>query len=204
LVRDYCRHRRDTLELSDEQFLRSGIQRVLGQCDSGRDFLQARQDGGEHLARSTWFDALHSKRRGAMVAEVARRSYEVYADRGRRRYLMEGSFAHATNRYHFKRARWRRLWRQRIQDWIIAVVQNIALLCGPQASHVAAKLPRRPSSGAVQRLLGSSPAQRGAQDEVWRSQRPRFSGRWRRSRNENPATAELVIELWFEQQALKP
>jgi hypothetical protein len=78
LVRDYCRHRRDTLELSDEQFLRSGLRRVLGQCDSGRDFLQARQDGGENLARSTWFDALHSKRRGAMVAEVARRSYELF------------------------------------------------------------------------------------------------------------------------------
>lgn len=78
LVRDYCRHRRDTLQLSDEQFLRSGIQRVLGQCDSGRDFLQARQDRGEELARSTWFDALHSQRRGAMVAEVACRSYEVF------------------------------------------------------------------------------------------------------------------------------
>lgn len=78
LVRDYCRQRRDTRELSDEQFLRSGIQRVLAQCDSGRDFLQSRQDGGEALARSTWFDALHSQRRGAMVAEVARRSYEVF------------------------------------------------------------------------------------------------------------------------------
>lgn len=78
LVRDYCRQRRDDLGLSDEQFLRSGIQRVLGQCDSGRDFLQARQDRGEALKRSTWFDALHSKRRAAMVAEVATRSYEAF------------------------------------------------------------------------------------------------------------------------------
>lgn len=39
LLRDYCRNRRDTPQLSDEQFLRSGLQRVLGQCDSGRDFL---------------------------------------------------------------------------------------------------------------------------------------------------------------------
>lgn len=84
LVRDYCRHRRDDLDLSDEQFLRSGIQRVLGQCDSGRDFLQARQDRGEALKRSTWFDALHSRRRGAMVAEVANRSYEVFT-----RYLAQ-------------------------------------------------------------------------------------------------------------------
>lgn len=78
LLRDYCRHRRDTPELSDEQFLRGGLLRVLGHCDSGRDFLQACQDRGEALARTTWFDALHSRRRAAMVAEVATRSYEIF------------------------------------------------------------------------------------------------------------------------------
>jgi hypothetical protein len=78
LLRDYCRHRRDTPELSDEQFLRGGFQRVLGHFDSGRDFVQDRQDCGEALARTTWFDALHSRRRAAMVAEVATRSYEVF------------------------------------------------------------------------------------------------------------------------------
>jgi GrpB-like predicted nucleotidyltransferase (UPF0157 family) len=78
LLRDYCRHRRDTPQLSDEQFLRGGFQRVLGHCDSGRDFVQMRQDCGETLARTTWFDALHSGRRAAMVAEVATRSYEVF------------------------------------------------------------------------------------------------------------------------------
>jgi len=78
LLRDYCRHRRDTPELSDEQFLRGGLQRVLGHCDSGRDFLQACQDRGETLARTTWFDALHSRRRAAMIAEVATRSYEIF------------------------------------------------------------------------------------------------------------------------------
>lgn len=79
LARDYSRHRRDVTGLSDEQFLRLGIERVLGHCDSGRDFLQTRQDRGEALARSTWFDALHSKRRGLMVAEVATRSYEIFS-----------------------------------------------------------------------------------------------------------------------------
>lgn len=78
LAREYCRQRRDALDLPDEQFLRFGIERVLGHCDSGRDFLQARQDRGEQLARSTWFDALHSSRRGAVVAEVATRSYEIF------------------------------------------------------------------------------------------------------------------------------
>ena len=78
LLRDYCRNRRDTPELSDEQFLREGLLRVLMHCDSGRDFLQRRQDGGESLARATRFDALHSGWRGAMVAEVATRSYELF------------------------------------------------------------------------------------------------------------------------------
>jgi hypothetical protein len=49
-------------------------------------------------------------------------------DRRRRKHLMEGSFAQASNEHHFKRARWRRLWRQRIQDYLIAAVQNIAIL----------------------------------------------------------------------------
>jgi hypothetical protein len=78
LLRDYCRHQRATAGLSDEQFVRSGLERVLGHCDSGRDFLQAAQDRGEALARTTWFDALHSPRRAALVAEVATRSYEVF------------------------------------------------------------------------------------------------------------------------------
>jgi hypothetical protein len=81
LVREYCRSRRDALDLSDEQFLRFGILRVMGQCDSGRDFLQAQQDRGMALARTTWFDALHSRRRATMVAEVATRSYELFCRR---------------------------------------------------------------------------------------------------------------------------
>jgi transposase len=48
-------------------------------------------------------------------------------DLRRRRYLMEGSFAQAANLHHFKHARWRRLWRQQIQDWLIAAVQNVKL-----------------------------------------------------------------------------
>ena len=78
LLNHYCRHRRDTPELSDERFVREGLYRVLGHWDSGRDFLQVRQDGGEHLPRATWFDALHSRRRATMVAELAVRSYELF------------------------------------------------------------------------------------------------------------------------------
>jgi hypothetical protein len=46
----------------------------------------------------------------------------------RRKHRMEGSFADASNNHGFKRARWRRLWRQQIQDWLIAAVQNLRIL----------------------------------------------------------------------------
>ena len=41
---------------------------------------------------------------------------------------MEGSFADAANNHHFKRARWRRLKNQQIQDYLIAAVQNVRIL----------------------------------------------------------------------------
>jgi hypothetical protein len=41
---------------------------------------------------------------------------------------MEGSFADAANNHGFKRSRRRRLWRQRIQDYLIAAVQNARIL----------------------------------------------------------------------------
>jgi transposase len=49
-------------------------------------------------------------------------------DRKRRRHLMEGSFADAANQHGFKRARWRGLWRQHIQNHLIAACQNVRVL----------------------------------------------------------------------------
>lgn len=45
----------------------------------------------------------------------------------KRQHLMERSFAHST-RYGFKRARWRRLWRVQIQEYLTAAIQNIKVL----------------------------------------------------------------------------
>jgi transposase len=49
-------------------------------------------------------------------------------DRQRRKHLLEGSFADASNNHGFKRARWRGLWRQNIQSHLIAACQNIRIL----------------------------------------------------------------------------
>ena len=65
------------------------------------------------------------------AVEAGRRQSQTMAakrDRVRRKWLMEGSFADAANNHGFKRARWRRLWRQQIQDYMIAAVQNIRIL----------------------------------------------------------------------------
>ena len=66
------------------------------------------------------------------VAKAQAHSRAARADRKRRQQLMEQSFADATNNHHFKRARWRRLWRQQIQDYLIAAIQNVRILLANQ------------------------------------------------------------------------
>jgi transposase len=97
---------------------------------------------GKKLGRSV---ARHWKEDELIAAHTEAHTPQAFAARRRRRHLMEGSFAQAANRHHFKRARWRRLWRQQIQDWLIAAVQNIAILGREQGAGVAAR--RRKPAG---------------------------------------------------------
>ena len=53
--------------------------------------------------------------------------------RKRRKHMAEGSFADAANQHGLKRARWRRLWRQQIQTWMICAVQNLKVLIAKSA-----------------------------------------------------------------------
>jgi len=61
--------------------------------------------------------------------------------------LMERSFADATNCHGLKRARWRGLWRQAIQDLLIAIVQNLRKLI----RHLSQSHPER--AGHLSALL---------------------------------------------------
>jgi len=54
-------------------------------------------------------------------------SAESKKDIKTRQHLMERSFARSS-RYGFKRARWRRLWRVQIQEYLTATIQNIMVL----------------------------------------------------------------------------
>jgi len=58
--------------------------------------------------------------------------------RQHRKWRMEGSFGDATTHHGFKRARWRGLWRQQIQDLLIATVQNLRTLVRDAAAPVRA------------------------------------------------------------------
>src|SRR5437773_7576061 len=66
------------------------------------------------------------------VARVQANSRAAWRNRRRLQHLIERSFADAANNHHFKRARWRRLWRQQIQDYLIAAIQNVRILLAHQ------------------------------------------------------------------------
>jgi len=80
-----------------------------------------RSQSGRTVTRPIFSEWVEAGRAQAQ-SEAARR------DRRRRKHIMEGSFADAANNHGFKRARWRGLWRQQIQDWLIAAVQNLRIL----------------------------------------------------------------------------
>jgi len=80
-----------------------------------------RSKTGRTLSRHPRADILKECRSQAHSPEARR-------DRGRRQHLLEGSFADAANNHGFKRSRWRRLWRQQIQDYLIAAIQNIRIV----------------------------------------------------------------------------
>lgn len=61
-------------------------------------------------------------------------SRQAKTDIKTRKHLSERSFAQS-KRYGYKRARWRRLWRVKIQDFLIAALQNIQILISHSKSE---------------------------------------------------------------------
>jgi transposase len=74
----------------------------------------------------------HQNQAALDVARVQAHSLAARRNRKRRHHLMERSFADAANNHQFKRSRWRRLWRQQIQDYLIAAIQNARILLAHQ------------------------------------------------------------------------
>ena len=76
-------------------------------------------------------------------------SAQARRDRQKRQHLMERSFARGT-RYGIKQARWRRLWRVEIQEYLTATTQNMVVLVRylKEPLRAAAKA-LRPAAGRV-------------------------------------------------------
>jgi transposase len=109
----------------------------------------------------------HEKQGALDVARSQAHSPAARRNRQRRQHLMERSFADAANNHHFKRARWRRLWRQQIQDYLIAAIQNVRILLqhggGKRSAAAMPFLPPKPSSSR-----GLLP-HKGASQSCWNS-----------------------------------
>jgi hypothetical protein len=111
LEKGYVRHVYRDGPVDDLHFVRLGVTRVVSQSVSGRDFLQlTREVHGDSLARSSFFDSLHSTRRRDLLAqlntELARRQRVSLPDllsrypelRGRALYAVDGHhLAHAVH-----------------------------------------------------------------------------------------------------------
>lgn len=97
-------------------------------------------------------------------------SKEGVRDRRRRQHLIEGSFGEAANEHGFKRSRWRRLWRQQVQDYLIAAVQNIKLVLKHSKKRLSGVLAAgfgRGESGS-DRLVFALPRLRAVMRDVWK------------------------------------
>jgi len=91
----------------------------------------------------------HENQEVLNVARAQAHSFAARRNRKRRQHLMEASFADAANNHHFKRARWRRLWRQQIQDYLIAAIQNVRILLAHQN-------PKRSAAAALDAAVASA------------------------------------------------
>jgi transposase len=101
--------------------------RVCAGCQLRADCTRAK--AGRSLKRHCRQLALDS------MLTIAR-SRQAQRDLRTRQHLSERSFAQATL-YGYKRARWRRLWRMQIQDFLIAAVQNIRIFITHTESGLA-------------------------------------------------------------------
>jgi len=106
----------------------------VGTCDACALRAQCTSaKGGRRIQRFDRHDQLQDARSQSQSQQACR-------DRKRRKHLLEGSFADATNNHGFKRARWRGLWRQKVQNHLIAACQNIRILIGKGICRPSAAL----------------------------------------------------------------
>jgi transposase len=106
-----------------------------------------RSKTGRTLKRHERQDALDTMLRVAASRQAKR-------DIKTRQHLAERSFAWST-RYGYKRARWRRLWRMQIQDFLVAAVQNITILINHSTDRLSKSNAQRGQQRTFQRITNA-------------------------------------------------
>ena len=113
---------------------------TCAQCELRQRCTRAKD--GRSVKRHMRQDALDTMLSSAKSGEAKR-------DIRTRQHLSERSFAQS-KRYGYKRARWRRLWRMQIQDYLIAAVQNITILANHSNDRLAESNVLRMDSARIQ------------------------------------------------------
>ena len=113
---------------------------LRGQCTRAQD--------GRSLKRHERQDVLDTMLQLAGEREAKR-------DIKTRQHLAERSFAWSKH-YGYKRARWRRLWRVEIQDFLIAAVQNITILVKYKMDNVSMSKAQRGHLREFQRITDAA------------------------------------------------
>lgn len=110
--------KRKSLHMSRESSDYAALKKVCAACEL-RDQC-TRNKAGRTVKRHLRQDELNAMRQRSQ-------SVEARQDIKTRQHLMERSFARST-RYDFDHARWRGLWRMRIQELLVCSIQNIQVL----------------------------------------------------------------------------
>ena len=110
----------------------------------------------EHCTRSKSGRTLkrHLRQDELDAALQQARSSTAAQDIRDRKHISERSFAQST-RYRYKRSRWRRLWRVRIQDFLIAAIQNIMVLIRVSKEKLSKSNAQRGQPIQAQRTTGA-------------------------------------------------
>lgn len=119
--------------------IRMGVEYVVrkGTCDGCALRAQCTNAKTGRTLLRRWGQEFIDEGLAASATGQAKRS------RDRRKWRMEGSFAQSANLHGLNRSRWRRLWRQRIQDHIICAIENVKILIS------AAAKPRKAAASAL-------------------------------------------------------
>ena len=87
--------------------------------------------------------------------QLQSQSRQAKSDIKKRQHLMERSFAHST-RYGYQQARWRRLWRVKIQEYLTSAIQNIMVLVRNIKEQDCAVQAKRSKTGPNRPLFASN------------------------------------------------